>query len=187
MSYDRLQESDALFQQRWARQEREAEQHFLRAAPQSPASPESQTPRVEILLIEENPGDVRLLQELLKELVIPTHLQAVAYGEEALALLRRTATEAQAPHPDVILLDLYLPGLGGIEVFQALKHEPALREIPVAVFSATEEEKAQLAAAGPVAAHLRKTFPLETSQYRELLESLGHRGKASLSLARGDD
>jgi CheY-like chemotaxis protein len=60
----------------------------------------------------------------------------------------------------------------GVQVFHALKYDPAWREIPVAVFSATEEEKAQLAAAGPVAAYLTKSCTLDATQYRELLESI---------------
>jgi two-component system, chemotaxis family, response regulator Rcp1 len=171
-----VQKTEELFQHARARQEREAEQRSLQAAPDSPTPSEPPTcclSPVEILLIEDNPGDIRPLQELLKEIAIPTHLQAVACGEEALALLRRQGEHRQAPCPQVILLDLYLPGMEGVQVLYALKHDPALREIPVAVFSATEEEKAQLAAAGPVAAYLRKTFTLDTTQYRELLEVIG--------------
>jgi CheY-like chemotaxis protein len=168
-----VQKTDELFQHGRARQEREAEQRSLRAMPDVPPPPEPPTsslPPVEILLIEDNPGDVRLLQELLKEIAIPTHLHAVACGEEALMFLRRQGEYRQALCPHVILLDLHLPGMDGVQVFYALKYDPALGEIPVAVFSATEEEKAHLSAAGPVAAYLTKSFTLDTTQYKELLE-----------------
>src|SRR5262245_26605667 len=108
-----VQKTDELFQHGRARQERETEQRSLHAMPgTSPLeiSTSGLFP-IEILLIEDNPGDVRLLQELLHEIAIPTHLQAVACGEEALALLRHEGTYRQAPHPHVILLDLPLPGM----------------------------------------------------------------------------
>jgi two-component system, chemotaxis family, response regulator Rcp1 len=128
---------------------------------------------VDILLVEDNPGDVRLIQEILRGLAIPTTLHAVASGEAALAFLRHQGEYGRAPRPDIILLDLHLPGRDGFQVFAELRQDPALRDIPVAVYIGQADwEKEQLAAIGPVRAYLRKSVTLDHSQYAEVLEGI---------------
>lgn len=131
---------------------------------------EARTLPVKILLVEDNPADVRLLKELLKEVAIPTNLHAVARGEAALAFLRHEGEYAQAPQPDIIFLDLHLPGMNGVQFFAAIQNDPAWREIPVAVFSGAGREREQLAALGPVAAYFTKS--LEPKQFVVLLEEI---------------
>lgn len=94
---------------------------------------------VEILLAEDNPGDVRLTQEALREGKLRNHLSVVGDGVEAMAFLRRTGRYAVAPRPDLILLDLGLPRKNGHEVLREILDDPALRTIPIAVLTASPQ------------------------------------------------
>jgi CheY-like chemotaxis protein len=101
---------------------------------------------VNILLVEGNPADVRLIQEILKDVQIPTSLRTVDDGEQALAFLRREGQYADAPRPDFILLDLHLPRKDGYEVLMEIHNDPALRGIPVVVCLGSELEREGLEA-----------------------------------------
>jgi CheY-like chemotaxis protein len=96
---------------------------------------------IEILLVEDNPGDVRLTQEVFKEGKIRNKLNVVWNGEEALAYLRRQGTFARAARPDVILLDLNLPRKGGREVLAEIKADPKLKCIPVVILTTSDAEQ----------------------------------------------
>lgn len=96
---------------------------------------------IEILLVEDNPGDVRLTQEVFKEGKIRNRLNVAWNGEEALAYLHRTGRFAQAPRPDIILLDLNLPRKGGREVLAEIKADPKLRCIPVVILTTSQAEQ----------------------------------------------
>lgn len=97
---------------------------------------------IEILLVEDNPGDVRLTIEALTEYKIQNNLQLVEDGEQALAYLKREPPYEGASRPDLILLDLNLPKVDGREVLQEIKGSEKLRRIPVVVLttSAAEED-----------------------------------------------
>jgi two-component system, chemotaxis family, response regulator Rcp1 len=95
---------------------------------------------VEILLVEDNPGDVRLTQEALKEGKVRNNLSLVSDGVEALAFLRHEGQYANAPRPDVILLDLNLPRKDGREVLAEIKQDPSLRRIPVVILTTSQAE-----------------------------------------------
>jgi len=101
--------------------------------------PNSSEP-AEILLVEDNPGDVRLTREALREGPVPANLSVVADGEEALAFLRRQGQYAAAPRPDLILLDLNLPRMSGREVLAAVKADAKLRRVPVVVLTSSQAE-----------------------------------------------
>ena len=90
---------------------------------------------VEILLVEDNPGDIRLLQEAFKEGGFTSRLSIARNGEEALAFLRQEGEYAKSPRPAFILLDLNLPRKDGREVLAEIKKEKNLRQIPVVVLS----------------------------------------------------
>jgi chemotaxis family two-component system response regulator Rcp1 len=96
---------------------------------------------VEILLVEDNPGDVRLTQEAFKEGKILNRLSVVNDGVEALAFLRREGLYADAPRPDLILLDLNLPKKDGRDVLAEIKDEESLKQIPVVVLTTSNAEK----------------------------------------------
>ena len=96
---------------------------------------------VEILLVEDNPGDARLTREALNEAKIRNNLHHAMDGVEALAFLRREGKHEAAPRPDIILLDLNLPRKDGREVLAELKADATLFTIPVVVLTTSEAEQ----------------------------------------------
>jgi chemotaxis family two-component system response regulator Rcp1 len=96
---------------------------------------------IEILMVEDNPGDVRLTIEALKEGKVRNNLSTVEDGVEALAFLRREGQYANTPRPDLILLDLNLPKMNGREVLAAIKEDPDLRRIPVVILTVSKAEE----------------------------------------------
>jgi CheY-like chemotaxis protein len=96
---------------------------------------------VEILLVEDNPGDVRLTVEAFKEGKICNRLSVATDGVDALAFLRREGPFAEAPRPDLILLDLNLPGKNGRDVLSEINEEEDLKQIPVVVLTTSNAEK----------------------------------------------
>ena len=97
---------------------------------------------IEILLVEDNPGDVRLTTEALSEAKVRNRLAVARDGVEALQVLRREPPFEDAARPDIILLDLNMPRMDGREVLEQIKADPALSSIPVVVLttSAAEED-----------------------------------------------
>ena len=103
----------------------------------SPASARA----VEILLVEDNPGDVGLTRETLKDSKLLNHMSVVNDGVEAMAFLRREGNHLQAPRPDLVLLDLNLPKKDGREVLAEMKADARLRRIPVVVLTTSSAEQ----------------------------------------------
>ena len=102
----------------------------------------SEASPIEILLVEDDPGDALITREALAHSKVLNNLQCLSNGEEAIAYLRRTGEYADAIRPDLILLDLNLPRVDGREVLAEIKADPTLRRIPVVVLttSAAEED-----------------------------------------------
>ena len=96
---------------------------------------------VQILLVEDNPGDVGLTLEALKEATLPNKLTVVKNGADALSLLRRQGQHAGAAHPDLILLDLNLPKKDGRKVLAEIKGDDNLKRIPVVILTTSEDEQ----------------------------------------------
>ena len=96
---------------------------------------------IRILLVEDNPGDVRLTIEAFKDNRVDTPLDVARDGVEALAYLRQEGIHAGKPLPDLILLDLNLPRMDGGEVLAAIKADPALMHIPVVVLTTSRAEQ----------------------------------------------
>jgi two-component system, chemotaxis family, response regulator Rcp1 len=126
---------------------------------------------IEILLVEDNPGDIRLIREALKELVTPTNLHAVRDGMEAVAFLASQGQFADAVRPDLILLDLNLPRKDGREVLKWLKSDPQLRNIPAIVLTSSEaDDDIAFCYGHQVNAYLTK--PLKIEDYFKLIRAL---------------
>jgi CheY-like chemotaxis protein len=96
---------------------------------------------IDILLVEDNPGDARLTREALAVSKVKNTLHHVRDGEEAIAFLRREGAHAQAPQPDMILLDLNLPRRDGREVLEDIKRDPRLVHIPVVILTSSQAEE----------------------------------------------
>ena len=96
---------------------------------------------IEILLVEDDPGDTLITQEALEHSKVANVLHCVVNGEDALAFLRRQQAYGDAPRPDLILLDLNLPRRDGREVLQEIKQDPDLRRIPVVVLTTSQAEE----------------------------------------------
>ncbi len=96
---------------------------------------------VELLLVEDNPGDVRLTRETIKEFKVINNLSVVGDGVEAMAFLRREGKYENAPRPDLILLDLNLPKKDGREVLAEIKRDDQLKRIPVVILTTSGAEQ----------------------------------------------
>lgn len=96
---------------------------------------------IEILLVEDNPGDVRLTREAFKEAKVRNNLNVVWNGVEALAFLRRQGDYSKAPRPDLILLDLNLPKKDGRDVLAEVKKDPELKRIPIVILTTSSAEE----------------------------------------------
>lgn len=96
---------------------------------------------IDILLVEDNPGDARLTREALAMSTVRNQLHHVRDGEEAIAFLHRTAPFSNAPAPDLVLLDLNLPRRDGREVLEDIKRDPTLQHIPVVILTSSEAEE----------------------------------------------
>jgi CheY-like chemotaxis protein len=96
---------------------------------------------IEVLLVEDDPGDVVLTKEAFADNKVGNNLHVVSDGEEALRFLRHEGEFAESPRPDLILLDLNLPRKDGREVLEEVKEDPELRRIPVVVLTTSEAEE----------------------------------------------
>ena len=126
---------------------------------------------IHILLVEDNPGDVRLSVEALKDVKVYNALHVVSNGVEALAFLHNEGAYAQAPHPDIILLDLNLPKKDGREVLAEIKADPHLKRIPVIVLTSSEAEEDIIRSYG-LHANCYISKPLELDAFIKVIRSI---------------
>jgi len=125
----------------------------------------------EILLVEDNPGDVRLTIEALRESKVRNSLNVARDGVEALEYLRREGPFAAAPRPDLILLDLNLPRKDGREVLQEIKADPALHTIPVVILTTSRAEQDVLRSY-ELKANCYITKPVDLEQFITVVKSI---------------
>jgi CheY-like chemotaxis protein len=128
-------------------------------------------PPVEILLVEDNPGDVRLTREALKDGKLLNNLHVVGDGIEALAFLGNEGRYPDAPRPDLILLHLDLPRLGGREVLERVKADPDLGAIPIVILTGSRAEEDILRSYRLNAScYVRK--PVDLNQFRAVVQAI---------------
>lgn len=126
---------------------------------------------IDILLVEDNPGDARLILESLKEDKMSNRLDVVEDGVEALGFLRQKGEYAEAPRPDLILLDLNLPKKGGDEVLAEIKGDKELRTIPVVILTSSKAEEDVLKAYD-LNANCYITKPISLDQFVKVVKSI---------------
>lgn len=128
---------------------------------------------VEILLVDDSPGDVRLTQEALEEGKLRNRLHVVEDGVEALAFLRREGRYTDAVHPDLILLDLNLPRKNGREVLAEIKADSKLCRIPIVVLTVSKAELDILESYN-LNANCYITKPVDLEQFFDVVRSIEH-------------
>ena len=126
---------------------------------------------IQVLLVEDNPGDVRLTKEALKEGKLLNQLTVVGDGVEALSFLRKQGIYADAPQPELILLDLNLPKKDGREVLAEIKADPNLRRIPVVVLTTSSSEE-DILKIYDLHANCYITKPVDLEQYMGVVKSI---------------
>lgn len=127
--------------------------------------------QIEILLVEDNPADVRLTQEALKEGRVLNRLHVVNDGEAAMDYLLHRGAFANSPSPDVILLDLNLPRKDGREVLEEVKNDPRLRRIPVIVLTTSDAEK-DILKTYDLHANCYVTKPVDLDHFLAVMQSI---------------
>jgi chemotaxis family two-component system response regulator Rcp1 len=126
---------------------------------------------IEILLAEDNPGDARLTLEALKENKVSNHLHIVKDGVEAMAFLRHEGKYANAPRPDIILLDLNMPRKDGREVLTEIKGNESLRRIPVVILTTSQAEE-DILRSYDLHANCYVTKPVDLEQFIKVVQSI---------------
>ena len=126
---------------------------------------------VDILLVEDNPGDVRLTQEAFKEGHIDNTLHVATDGTEALSFLFQRGEHADAPRPDIVLLDLNLPRKDGDEVLEELRADPDLRRIPVIVLTSSKAHE-DIERSYERSANAYLTKPVDPDEFVDVVRSL---------------
>ncbi len=126
---------------------------------------------IDILLVEDSPADVRLTREALKDAKVVNNLHVAADGMAALAFLRKQAPYAEAPRPDLILLDLNLPKKDGREVLAEIKQEDHLKRIPVVVLTTSRADE-DVIRSYDLHANAYITKPVDLKQFLDVIKSI---------------
>ncbi len=126
---------------------------------------------IEILLVEDNPGDARLTEEALREGKVLNNLHNAQDGVEALAFLKHEEPFVDAPRPDIILLDLNMPRMDGRELLSRIKNEPDLKRIPIVVLTTSKAEE-DIIRSYDLHANCYVTKPVDLDQFIKVVQSV---------------
>ncbi|AEG44040.1 response regulator [Isoptericola variabilis] len=126
---------------------------------------------IEVLLVEDDPGDVLMTREAFAEHKVANRLSVVSDGVSAMQFLRKEGEHADAPTPDLILLDLNLPRMDGREVLAAVKEDPELKQIPVVVLTTSEAEEDVLRSYA-LHANAYVTKPVDFDRFIEVVQQI---------------
>jgi chemotaxis family two-component system response regulator Rcp1 len=126
---------------------------------------------IEVLLVEDSPGDVRLTKEAFRDANRSIHLHVAFDGVEAMAFLRREGVHAHAPRPDLILLDLNLPKMDGREVLAHIKEDDSLKTIPTVILT-TSSAEADIVKSYQLQANCYLTKPVQLDAFESLVKSI---------------
>jgi chemotaxis family two-component system response regulator Rcp1 len=125
----------------------------------------------EVLLVEDNPGDVRLTQEAFRDANGSIHLHVAADGVEAMAFLRKEGAHVDDPRPDIILLDLNLPKMDGREVLAHIKEDDSLKTIPTVILT-TSDAEADIVKCYQLQANCYLSKPVQLDTFESLVKSI---------------
>jgi chemotaxis family two-component system response regulator Rcp1 len=126
---------------------------------------------IQVLLVEDNPGDVRLTQEAFRDANTAIHLHVASDGVEAMAFLRREGAHVHAPRPDLVLLDLNLPKMDGREVLAQIKKDDRLKTIPTVILT-TSGAEADIATSYQLHANCYLRKPVQLDEFEALVKSI---------------
>lgn len=126
---------------------------------------------IDILIVEDNPGDVRLIQEAFKDSIIPRKFHVVNDGEEALMFLYKQNSHAAAVRPDIIFLDLNLPKMNGLEVLERIKTDNSLKSIPVVILT-TSNAQEHVARSYMLNANCYVTKPVDFDNFLSVVKTI---------------
>jgi two-component system, chemotaxis family, response regulator Rcp1 len=126
---------------------------------------------IEVLLVEDSPGDVRLTQEAFRDANSSIHLNVAADGVEAMAFLTRSGIHANSPRPDLILLDLNLPKMDGREVLAHIKEDNNLKTIPTVILT-TSDAESDIVKSYQLQANCYLTKPVQLDAFEALVKSI---------------
>lgn len=141
---------------------------------------------IEILLVDDNPGDVRLTLEALRDGKVQNTLHVARDGVEAIAFLRREGKYADAPRPGLILLDLNLPKKNGTQVLAEIKEDPALKHIPVVILTGSQAGE-DIIKAYNLHANCYVTKPIDLEQFITVVQSITDFWLTIVKLPTGED
>lgn len=126
---------------------------------------------IEVLLVEDSPGDVRLTQEAFRDANTSINLHVATDGVEAMAFLKQEGDYSRAPRPELILLDLNLPKMDGREVLAQIKEDPTLKTIPTVILT-TSEAEADIVKSYQLQANCYLSKPVQLDAFESLVKSI---------------
>jgi len=126
---------------------------------------------IEVLLVEDSPGDVRLTQEVFREANKSIRLHIASDGVEAMTFLRQAGVHVNAPRPDFILLDLNIPKLDGREVLAMIKRDESLKLIPTIILT-TSDAEADITKSYQLQANCYLTKPVQLAEFEKVVQSI---------------
>jgi chemotaxis family two-component system response regulator Rcp1 len=138
---------------------------------------------IEILLVEDSPGDIRLTREALRDAKVQNNLHIAIDGIEAMKFLNREGAHAAAPRPDLILLDLNLPRMGGREVLEQIKLNAELKAIPVVILTTSSAEE-DIIRSYQLHANCYITKPVDLDQFMKVVKTIDNFWLAIVKLPR---
>jgi CheY-like chemotaxis protein len=141
---------------------------------------------MEVLLVEDSAGDVRLTREALKDAKVHVHLQVASDGIEAMAFLKREGQHVDAPRPDLILLDLNLPKKDGRQVLEEIKQSSTLKSIPVVILT-TSASEADILRSYMLHANCYITKPVDLNGFLDVVKSIDNFWLSVVKLPREMD
>jgi chemotaxis family two-component system response regulator Rcp1 len=128
---------------------------------------------MEVLLVEDSPGDVRLTQEAFRDANISIHLHVASDGVEAMAFLRHEGPHVDSPRPDIILLDLNLPKMDGREVLAHIKEDSSLKTIPTVILT-TSDAEVDIVKSYQLHANCYLSKPVQLNAFESLVKSINN-------------